>query len=444
MRGSCRHKDGRRVHVAVTGSPIRTAAGEVVAIAAILRDNSERRGAEQARALLASIVESSDYAIHSVSLDGAILSWNRGAEALLGYTSQETIGKNAASLAPPCRRDEVPRYLEIIRKGCTIGPFERLLPRKDGREIEVSLSIFPIRNPAGEVVGAAAIAHDISQRLRAERKLRESEERFRGVFEQAPFGMCVSGLDGRFIQVNAAFCRMIGYSERELLSKRWADVTHPDDLGLSLQMKQDLSQNPFACPEAEKRYIDSSGRLVWVRIRVSVMRDSAGNPSQYVVHVEDITERKQAERALRESEDRFRIMADGCPTLMWGHERRRRGSVHQPGLPEILRHLLRRRGAGKVANCWFIRTTCAIFEKHSTAQFASVRVFGRKRDSAAPMASGGGWRRTRSRVFPQVASTWVTSASVRISRRTGRPSRPCRAAKRSSASLPRTSAKFFG
>ena len=132
-----RRKDGRRVHVSVTGSPLRNSAGEVVAISIILRDISERHEAEQARALLASIVESSDDAIHSVSLDGTIVSWNRGAEMLFGYSSQEIIGQSAAILAPPGRSDELRQILGAVRDGFSICPFERVLLGKDGRAIDV-------------------------------------------------------------------------------------------------------------------------------------------------------------------------------------------------------------------------------------------------------------------------------------------------------------------
>ena len=315
--GQLRHKDGRIVHVSVTGYPIRNPAGEVTAVSSILRDITERRQAEQTRSLLASIVESSDEAIYSVSLDGTIVSWNQGAEALFGYPSLEIIGKNADLLALPGRLDEMRQCLGTIRKGGVISPFETVLEGKDGRPIDVSLSISTIRNPAGEVVGASGIARDIGKRLRAERNLRESEERFRDVFEHAPFGLSVSGLDGRFIQVNRVLCRMLGYSEQELLDTGWADLTHPDDMASSLRMKEQLCGDPGGCVELEKRYIHRNGAVVWVRVKISSVRDAGGSPSYFVVHVEDITERKRTEEALRESEERFRIMADSCPAMMW-------------------------------------------------------------------------------------------------------------------------------
>ncbi len=119
----CLHRDGRRIHASVTGSPVRNTAGEVVAISIILRDSSGRREAEQARAFLASIVESSDDAIYGVKLDGTIVSWNRGAESLFGYSSEEVVGQNAVVLATPGRYDEVRRYLATIRKGRALPPF---------------------------------------------------------------------------------------------------------------------------------------------------------------------------------------------------------------------------------------------------------------------------------------------------------------------------------
>lgn len=160
-------------------------------------------------------------------------------------------------------------------------------------------------------------ARDSAERSSVERDGSEARGQFWEVFAHAPFGVCVSGLNGRFLQVNEAFCRMLGYSEQELIGKAFAELTHPDDLKTSFQMQERIYQDPNQCVEVEKRYIHRTGRLVWVRIRVSMVRDSDGRPSYHVVHVEDITERKRTEAALRESENRFRIMADSCPTIMW-------------------------------------------------------------------------------------------------------------------------------
>jgi len=313
----CVRQDGRRVHVSVTGSPIRNAAGDTVAISLTLRDISERQEAGQARAFLASIIESSDDAIVGAGLDGTVVSWNQGAEALFGYSRKEILGKNADVLTAPDHRDEPRRCIATIRNGGAVSPFETVCLQKDGRRIDVSLAVSPIRNPAGEIVAASAIFRDIGQRLQAERKLREGEERFREVFEEAPVGICMSRLDGGFLQVNAAFCRMVGYSKEELLSKSWAELTHPDDRETSRWTVARLLSEPATCVEREKRYFHRSGHIVWARTKISLVPDSAGSPMYFVVHVEDITGRKHAEDALHDSEDRFRTMADGCPTLMW-------------------------------------------------------------------------------------------------------------------------------
>lgn len=311
------HKDGRRIHTSVTGSAIRNASGEVVAISVIFRDVSSRRKAEQTTALLALIVESSDDAIMGVDLEGTLISWNRGGEKLFGYTSEEVVGKNVAMLSRPPYRGEMLRNLGILRSGGTISAFDTVRLHKGGHDIDISLSISPVRNAAGEIVGFSAICRDIGSRVRAERKLQENEGRFRGVFEHAPSGMYVSGLDGRFIQVNAAFCKMTGYSEHELIGTPWLELIHPDERETALRRKELFWKNPDICVEAEGRYIHRNGVAAWGRIRVSLVRDGGGTPLYSIVHVEDITERKLAAEKIRESEERFRLIADSCPSMMW-------------------------------------------------------------------------------------------------------------------------------
>ena len=120
---------------------------------------------------LASIVESSDDAIIGKSLDGTILSWNSGAETMYGFSSKEALGQNILIVVPPDRRHEVPQFLGKIERGTRLDHYETVRMTKDGRQFPVSLTVSPIRNSAGEIVGASTIARDISERLRAQEAL---------------------------------------------------------------------------------------------------------------------------------------------------------------------------------------------------------------------------------------------------------------------------------
>ena len=313
----CLRRDGSKFRVSATGSPVRDSTGEVVSMSAVLRDITRRHEAEHNQALLAAIVESTPDAIHSVALDGTILSWNHGSESLFGYSRMEAIGKNFSFLIPQNNFEEANRAAETLIHGGSICPFETVLLAKDGRAIDVMLTLSAIRNRAGDVVGRSAIAHDIGQRLKAERSRQETEARFRETFEYAPVGMCTTGLDGRFLQVNAALCQMLGYSEEELLQTTWMAVTHRDDVKSSLEKMDWLRAEPGQHVDEEHRNIHRSGRVVWVHVTVSLVRDACGSPLYFVASVEDITKRKLAAEALRESEERFRIMADATPAMMW-------------------------------------------------------------------------------------------------------------------------------
>ncbi|HZD20283.1 MAG TPA: PAS domain S-box protein, partial [Burkholderiales bacterium] len=166
-----RAKDGRRFEVSLTASPIRNANGRVVGTSRIPRDISERKRAEEARSRLAAIVASSDDAIVSKSLDGIIRTWNAGAERIFGYSAEEAVGRHITLIIPEERRAEEDMVLGKIRRGESLDHFETVRRAKDGRLIDVSLTVSPIRDARGRVIGASKIARDISERKRLDAEL---------------------------------------------------------------------------------------------------------------------------------------------------------------------------------------------------------------------------------------------------------------------------------
>ena len=139
----------------------------------VFRDVTERRRAEEAQARLAAIVESSDDAIVSKTLDGVIRSWNAGAERLFGYTAAEAVGRPITLIIPPERLDEERAILERLRRGERVEHFETVRVAKDGRRLDISLTVSPVRDGDGRVIGASKVARDITERKRAEEALRE-------------------------------------------------------------------------------------------------------------------------------------------------------------------------------------------------------------------------------------------------------------------------------
>ncbi|HEY0868417.1 MAG TPA: PAS domain S-box protein [Fimbriimonas sp.] len=159
-----RRKDGSLVDVEVTVSPICDATGQIAGASKIARDITPRLSADETRARLAAIVESSDDAIVSKDLNGTITSWNRGAERLFGYLSEEIIGKSVDLLLPPDRQEEETSILARLRRGDRVDHFETIRLRKDGQPVYVSVTISPIRDGNGQVIGASNVSRDIGER----------------------------------------------------------------------------------------------------------------------------------------------------------------------------------------------------------------------------------------------------------------------------------------
>jgi PAS domain S-box-containing protein len=170
-------KDGREVSIDDSGAPIRTAAGESLGAVLVFRDVSERRKFDEARGLLAEIVDSSEEVIISKSLDGRITSWNAAAERLFGYSAGEAIGEPITLIIPPHRRDEETTILSRLRRGERIDNLETERVAKDGREVMISLTASPVRNRHGDIIGASKIAHDVTAHRRVEDALRFWEAR---------------------------------------------------------------------------------------------------------------------------------------------------------------------------------------------------------------------------------------------------------------------------
>jgi len=312
-----KRKDGTTYCEEMRLAPINDANGLITGYIAIKHDVTTRRQQQSAQAFLASIVEGSEDAIISATPKGVILTWNRGAEMLLGFTAQQAIGQHVSIYVPPDRIATVGKQIMRVFEGEPLKNFEDIFQRSDGQRIHVTVTGFPVKDSEGNVVAATALIRDITERLQSERELRESEDRFRGVFESAPVGMYLSNLDGVFLKVNATFCRMMAYTEEELLAMKWTDLCHPDELAAALERRETFRQHPTVGVGGERRLMRRDGIVVWCSVRVSSLQAIDGSPQCAVVHVEDITERRRDKEALLESEARFRAMADSCPSMMW-------------------------------------------------------------------------------------------------------------------------------
>jgi PAS domain S-box-containing protein len=286
--------DGEEFQIEASISQVVTGGKKLFTV--ILRDVTDRMLATEARERLAAIVDSSDDAIISKTLKGVITAWNHGAEKIFGYSASEAVGQPMAMLIPPERANEEPEILTRIARGVSVEHFETVRMRKDGQRIDVSVTISPIRDNNGVITGASKVARDISGRKQVEAALRESENRFRTLIEQASDAFFLHDDDGRFLEVNREACRGLGYTREELLRMRVFDVEQ--EIGMREAQQAREQSEPGKAYTLQGHHRRKDGTAFPVETRLSSYY--VDGQKLHLGLVRDITERKQAEEALLE------------------------------------------------------------------------------------------------------------------------------------------------
>ncbi len=266
-------------------------------LAEIFSNALMRKRAQEARLRHAAIVESSDDAIISVNLDGIILSWNVGAERLFAFSETEAVGQPIAILIPEELRDEETKILQHLRAGGTFKHYETVRLTKDGQKLDVSLTLSPVRDSAGMVVGVSKIARDITARKRADRVLRESEERFRLVANTAPVLIWMAATDKLCTFFNQGWLSFTGRSMEQELGEGWLSSVHPEDVQRCLGIYS-ASFDARAEFEMEYRLRRFDGEYRWVVDYGAPRFESDGTFCGYIGSCVDISERKSSEESL--------------------------------------------------------------------------------------------------------------------------------------------------
>jgi two-component system sensor histidine kinase VicK len=286
-----RRKDGRLINIWVTVSPVRDSAGSIVGASKIARDVTAQHEGDRARGLLASIVESTDEAIISKDLTGNVTSWNRAAERLYGYTAQEMLGQPVLRIVPPELHDEEARILAKVRAGERLEHLRTTRVAKNGRRIEVEITVSPVRNAVGAIIGASKIARDLSARDEAER----DRATLAAIVTGSDDAIISKTLEGIVTSWNPAAERLYGYSADEMVGQSILRI-----VPVHLYFEEEHILSKIRAGERIEHFetmrIRKDGKLVAVSLTVSPVRDSLGRLIGASKVARDISAQREAQR----------------------------------------------------------------------------------------------------------------------------------------------------
>jgi PAS domain S-box-containing protein len=327
-------RDGKEIPIDDSGAPIRNREEEMTGVVLVFRDITERRQAEALSQRLASIVESSQDAIFSKTLDGVIISWNASAARLYGFSAEEIIGRNVSIIVPPDRPNEVSDMLGRLKRGEHVEHFETKRLTKEGKVLDIALTISPIKDSAGAIIGASTIARDITERKRVEEALRAGEDRYRAFVENSSEGIWRFELrepisinlpvdvqiehyyrHGYLAECNDAMAAMYGFeSAAEIVGAKLEDLLVRDDPN-NAEFLRTFVNSGYRLTEAESHEVDREGHSKYfLNNLVGIIED--GKLLRGWGTQRDITERKHAEELLRRSAKQLALITDTAPVFI--------------------------------------------------------------------------------------------------------------------------------
>ncbi|MEG5136338.1 MULTISPECIES: PAS domain S-box protein [unclassified Microcoleus] len=310
--------DGSTTWISENVREVRDKAGELLYYEGTVAEIADRKAAEAAlrdrEYWLKTAIDAVPDAINLTDGEGRWLIANDCALKLLGWETADYQGKTTAELAAaadPRVRDILLSWQETDEttwEAGTLTSSSQIVPLPTGGSNLFEVRKVPLYNPDGSRKGMAVAGRDITQQVEAEAALRESEQRFRAIFERGAIGMAVATLEGMAIATNPAFQAMLGRSEAELRGVDIDSCVHPEDAQASRQLRRQLAQGDRQAYQIEKRYLRPDGSIRWGRLTASVIDNSQGMPQFILKMVEDITDRKQAESALLQNEAKWRSL----------------------------------------------------------------------------------------------------------------------------------------
>jgi PAS domain S-box-containing protein len=325
-------RDGTERHIHSEGEVIFNDKGAPVLMRGIIHDITERKQVEATLAQLASIVVSSNDAIITKTLDGFITGWNAAAERIFGYPAEETIGQPIGIVVPLEREREPYEFLDRIRRGERIVNYETVRVTRDGRAIDVSVTISPITDPLGNITGASTICRDITEHKRLEDQLRVSDKRFKVLVNSSTIGIVIANMDS-IVEANDTYLKMTGYTREDLRQGlvSWRKMTppeyeHRDNRGLIELLEHG------SCASYEKEYYRKDGSRIPVLIGRALLEKE---PLTWVSYVLDITGRKRTEEELKRQEGEVSTLINNIPDMVMRFDRNLRYTFQSPAVERV-------------------------------------------------------------------------------------------------------------